>query len=86
MRSEPAVSVPVAAGTCRDASAAPEPPLEPPAGPLERPRIADLVGGPATGELVRVQMAEQDHPAADRLAHASQSRLGTSVEEPARAR
>ena len=31
MRSEPAVSVPVAAGTWRDASAAPDPPLEPPA-------------------------------------------------------
>ena len=31
MRSEPAVSVPVAAGTCLEASAAPEPPLEPPA-------------------------------------------------------
>jgi enoyl-[acyl-carrier protein] reductase II len=31
MRSEPAVSVPVAAGTWLDASAAPEPPLEPPA-------------------------------------------------------
>jgi hypothetical protein len=31
MRSEPAVSVPVARGTCREASAAPEPPLEPPA-------------------------------------------------------
>ncbi len=31
MRSEPAVSVPVAAGTIRAASAAAEPPLEPPA-------------------------------------------------------
>ncbi len=31
MRSDPAVSVPVAAGTMRAASAAPEPPLEPPA-------------------------------------------------------
>ena len=30
MRSEPAVSVPVAAGTVRAASAAAEPPLEPP--------------------------------------------------------
>ena len=29
--------------------------------PLERPRVADLVGRPAAGELVRVQVAEQHH-------------------------
>ena len=29
---------------------------------LERPRVADLVGRPAAGELVRVQVAEQHHP------------------------
>ena len=62
MRSEPAVSVPVAAGVMRAASAAAEPPLEPPGGAVERPGVADLVGRAAGGELVRVQVAEQHHP------------------------
>ena len=61
MRSDPAVSVPVAAGVVREASAAPLPPLEPPGPRGEVPGVADLVGPAARRELVRVQVAEQDH-------------------------
>src|SRR3954468_5668449 len=74
IRTEPAVSVPVAAGTMRAASAAAEPPLQAPADrggarppprparrPREVPRVADLVGGAAEGELVRVRVADEHH-------------------------
>ena len=44
MRSDPAVSVPVAAGVVREASAAPLPPLEPPGPRSSVPGVADLVG------------------------------------------
>ena len=42
--------------------------------PLERPRVADLVGRPAAGELVRVQVAEQHHPVGARAAPRRRSR------------
>ena len=61
MRSDPAVSVPVAAGVIRAASAAAEPPLDPPGGAFEPPRAPDLVGRPARGELVGVEVAEKHH-------------------------
>ena len=45
---------------------------------LERPRVADLVGRPAGGELVRVQVAEQHHPARAQPAPDVAVRVGTS--------
>ena len=73
IRSDPAVSVPVAAGVIRAASAAADPPLDPPARSREVPRAADLVGRPADRELVRVQVAEQHH------ARGGQLRPGVAV-------
>ena len=84
MRSEPAVSVPVAAGTCprgeRRAGAAARAARR----ALERPRVADLVGRPAAGELVRVQVAEQHHPLARSAAPRRRSRARDLVQHPAR--
>ena len=78
MRREPAVSVPVAAGTWLDASAALEPPLEPPA---ERSRDHGLptwsVVPPQANSCV-CRWPSRTIPAAERLAQASQSRSGTS--------
>ena len=47
-------------------------------GAIERPRAANLVGRPAGGELVGVQMAEKHHPRGRRRRHTSQSSAGTS--------
>ena len=78
MRSEPAVSVPVAAGTMRAARAAAEPPLEPPA---ERSSAHGLptwsVVPPAANSCVWT-WPSSTMPSAASLAHASQSRSGTS--------
>ena len=72
------MSVPVAAGTWLDASAAPEPPLEPPA---ERSRDQGLptwsVVPPQANSCV-CRWPSRTMPAAERLAQASQSRSGTS--------
>ncbi len=62
IRSDPQVSVPSAAGDIRAARAAALPPLEPPHDAIKRPRVSDLVGGAAGGELVHVGVAEQHHP------------------------
>ena len=65
-RIEPPVSVPVAAGAMRAATAAAEPPDEPPGtarvipGVLHRAEEAGFVGG-AHGELVHVGLAQADH-------------------------
>ena len=78
MRNEPAVSVPVAAGVMRAASAAPEPPLEPPA---ERSRDHGLptwsVVPPQANSCV-CRWPSSTIPSAARLPHKSQSRAGTS--------
>ena len=74
MRSEPAVSVPVAAGTCREASAALGAAARAAGRALERPGVADLVGRAPAGELVRVQVAEQHHPLGARAAPRRRSR------------
>ena len=78
MRSEPAVSVPVAAGTMRAASAAADPPLEPPA---ERSRSHGLptwsVVPPAANSWV-CRWPSSTMPAAARRFHTSQSSPGTS--------
>ncbi len=62
MRSEPAVSVPVAAGVMRGGERRRGTAARPAGGTVEGPRVADLVGRAAGGELVRVQVAEQHHP------------------------
>ena len=83
MRSEPAVSVPVAAGTIRDASAAAEPPLEPPG---ESSRFHGLptwsVVPPAANSCVWTCPSSTMpwRPAAPSVAVA----LGNLVEHPAR--
>ena len=59
MRSEPAVSVPVAAGVIRAARAAAEPPLEPPDDRSSAHGLPTWSGRPAGGELVRVRVSEQ---------------------------
>ena len=78
MRSDPAVSVPVAAGVMRAASAAAEPPLEPPA---ERSSAHGLptwsVVPPAANSCV-CRCPSSTMPSAASRAHASQSRAGTS--------
>ena len=85
MRSEPAVSVPVATGVVREASAAPLPPLEPP-GPRERSQgVADLVGPAAGRELVRVQVTQQDHARVEQPRRDGGVLLGREVGDPARA-
>ena len=84
IRSEPAVSVPVAAGVMRAASAAAEPPLDPPGDRVEVPRAADLVGRPADRELVRVQVAEQHHARGGQLGPGVAVLRRHLLEEPAR--
>ena len=78
IRSEPAVSVPVAAGVIRAASAAPEPPLEPPA---ERSSAHGLptwsVVPPAANSCV-CRWPSSTIPSASSRSHASQERSGTS--------
>ena len=78
MRSEPAVSVPVAAGVIRAASAAAEPPLEPPA---ERSSAQGLptwsVVPPAANSCV-CRWPSNTIPAASSRRHASHDRAGTS--------
>ncbi len=78
MRSEPHVSVPVAAGTMRAASAAPEPPLDPPG---ERPSAHGLpvwsVVPPQANSCV-CRWPSRIMPSARRRAQTSQSAAGTS--------
>ncbi len=78
MRSEPAVSVPVAAGTVPEASAAAEPPLEPP-GDSSRPQGLPTwsVVPPAANSCV-CTCPSSTIPSASRRAQASQSRAGSS--------
>ena len=61
MRSDPAVSVPVAAGHHAGGQRRRRTAARAAGGALERPRVADLIGRPAHGELVGVEVAEQDH-------------------------
>ena len=85
MRREPAVSVPVAAGVVCEASAAPLPPLEPPA-PRERSQGLPTWSVLAAGrELVRVQVPEQDHPRVEEPRRDDRVLLGREVGDPARA-
>ena len=78
MRSDPAVSVPVAAGVVPEASAAPEPPLEPPA---ERSSAHGFptwsVVPPAANSCV-CRWPRSTIPSAESRAHTSQSSSGTS--------
>ena len=78
IRSDPAVSVPVAAGTMRAASAAADPPLEPPA---ERSRLHGLptwsVVPPAANSWVW-RWPSRIMPAERRRLQTSQSSAGTS--------
>ena len=77
MRTDPAVSVPVAAGTIRAASAAADPPLDPPA---ERARSHGLptwsVEPPKANSCVWVWPASTI-PAAFRRAHTTESSVAT---------
>ena len=79
MRSEPAVSVPVAAGTVCAASAAPEPPLEP---PDDRSSAHGLptwsVVPPAANSCVCV-CPSSTAPAASRRSQTSHDRAGVST-------
>ena len=78
MRSEPAVSVPVAAGTCREASAAPEPPLEPPAERSSAHGLPTWSVVPPQANSCVCRWPSSTIPSAESRAHASQSRSGTS--------
>ena len=61
----------------RAASAAADPPLDPPADAVGRPRVADLVGGPARGELVGVLWPASTAPWARRRRHTALSAAAT---------
>ncbi len=78
MRSEPAVSVPVAAGVIRAASAAAEPPLEPPAVRSSAQGLPTWSVVPPTVNSWVWRCPSRIIPAAFRLAQTSLSRSGTS--------
>ena len=79
MRSEPAVSVPVAAGTMRAASAAPEPPLEPPAERSSPHGLPTWSVVPPTANSCVCRCPSSTMPAAARRAQTSQSTAGVSA-------
>ena len=67
MRMEPPVSLPVVMVHWPAAVAEPEPPLEPPLTPLGVPGVVHMavvgvLAGGAIGELVHIQLAQQDGP------------------------
>ena len=78
MRSDPAVSVPVAAGVIRAASAAAEPPLEPPAVRSSAHGLPTWSVVPPTVNSWVWRWPSRTMPAALRLAQTSLSRSGTS--------
>ena len=78
MRSEPAVSVPVAAGTWREASAAPEPPLEPPAERSSAQGFPTWSVVPPQANSWVCRWPRSTIPSAFSAAQASQSRSGTT--------
>jgi hypothetical protein len=78
MRSEPAVSVPVAAGTWLDASAAPEPPLEPPAERSSDQGLPTWSVVPPQANSCVCRWPSRTIPSCERFAQASQSRSATS--------
>ena len=78
MRSEPAVSVPVAAGVMRAASAAAEPPLDPPAVRSSAHGLPTWSVVPPTANSWVWVWPSSTMPAAFRFAQTSLSRSGTS--------
>ena len=78
MRSEPAVSVPVAAGTMRAASAAAEPPLEPPAERSSAHGLPTWSVVPPTANSCVCRWPSRIMPCARSRAQTSQSAAGRS--------
>ncbi len=79
IRSEPAVSVPVAAATCFDASAALDPPLEPPADRSSAHGLPTWSVVPPQANSCVCRWPRSTIPSARSLAQTSQSRSGTSA-------
>ena len=82
IRSEPAVSVPVAAGVIRAASAAAEPPLDPPGDLLRSHGLPTWSVVPPTANSCVCRWPSSTMPASDSRAQASQSCVGTSSKNP----
>src|SRR4029079_13274812 len=79
---DPAVSVPVAAGVIRAASAAAHPPLDPPGDLLRSHGLPTWSVVPPTANSCVCRWPSSTMPAADSWAQASQSCAGTSSKNP----